>query len=251
MSDFLQIAVPSRKRAHLMPKLLGLLPDAIIYIHKSEVPDYAGVVPDGQLRTHDVDRQMCAIRNAIFEDMERRGVKYVAQIDDDFTGIRSNIWRRPKKYKDAAVIRQVIANAAQIIDDLGKTVYAWNNAPASLFYDPTKCINLCHHFGTCWVARTDKRYDPEFRGFCGDVDFNLQVFFDDRIAIYDDRIAFEFLPMHGESGGLQDIRTEAIRAFDMERVKSKWKGHVVIRETNGKKFARPVVNRKSPLGFRG
>lgn len=216
-----QIVVPSLGRAVNMPKLLSLLPNAIITVNESGIEPYEKYVPKAQLLPHP-DMKLIETRNWIFDNVKS---DCIIQFNDDIdklvrVGVRSKTFRNPR------IIDGVIRNTYQCAKDLGIGVFCWsltpNNSMLHTTVRPFRASAPCsaHAFGMMGKAR-DRRFDPAFRG-CGDYNFTLETLRDDRLLLCDVRWHFSCGKMSSGKGGETGALSTNERMDAQKLLRDKW-----------------------------
>lgn len=248
-----KIVVPSRRRAPLMLKLFTLLPDATICVEESEEAEYAEVVPPSQLVLHPPVSGMGEKRNWMLDHFSEQAL---CMIDDDLQMLISHVHTRPKRYRDANVIRQVIENGVNIATDLGLSLYHWSRFGNPISYSNCEPFGLANSISSAFIVLgRDYRFDDNLASKA-DVDMSLQHMLKERIVITDRRWHFKFRKMFTLGGGDQGRRTAERMKADEDYLQRKWRGHLNLNARKGRKMAanaqlRIVVCRKNPAGYRG
>lgn len=227
-----RVVVPSPKRVKNMPRLLSLLPTALVAVAEEEEAEYAQAVPRKQLVTHKATG-LIAIRNWILDTIQE---PCVVQIDDDFRGVilLTKGWGRPR-IKEPDTIQQIIENSLRVTTDLGIGVFCWARTQNTVLIDvrqfPFRVVApMAAAFGIRGPAR-DRRFDP-FVLTREDLDFSLQTLVEDRILYTDMRFYFDFGRSFSGTGGNAGQQSIAELEESTRRLARKW-GRCVSSERPG------------------
>lgn len=201
MDNQMKIIVPSRKRSQAMPRILKLLPDALICIDEREISDYRRVVPEQQLITHPATSNLSQVRNWIIEEIECR---CLIQVDDDLKRVVISDGFSSRVTVDPDEIKQIFVNASNVCEDLGLGVFAFCRQPNPMvarqdetpfrLVGPVSCT-----FGMLGSAR-ERLFDERFIGR-DDFDWTMRTLIDDRVLFIDNRFYFDHGPIFSGRGG--------------------------------------------------
>ena len=204
-----------------MKRVLGLLPEALICVAKSEAADYSEVVPAAQLLFHDDLPALVPIRNWLNRTIQE---DCVVQVDDDLKAVWFLIGKK-RRTTDPAVIREIIENTHRVAADLNISVFCWSRSANQFvlrpwlnpirFATPISCS-----FGLRGRAR-QRRFDPGCPGR-EDFDFSMQTLLEDRILYADARFYFDHGRIFSGLGGNAGLITDGQFASATERLKQKW-----------------------------
>lgn len=199
------IMVPSHKRPANMPRILSLVPDALICVDKREEAVYRKVVPDKQLVLHPPLPTLSAIRNWMRDYVQTEAI---IQINDDFVRVYSMVWPKRRVIVDPDAIRQILENGVNIGADLGQSLYCWSRVRMNGFYSNCKPFSFARLISGAFVLIGDKfRFDEELP-YCADVDFALKILMGDRVMIQDTRFYFDLGSVDGQAGGFRTLQTD-------------------------------------------
>ena len=195
-----------------MPRLLRLLPSAIVAVAESEKSEYQAVVPAKQLIFHHDLPRLVDIRTWINQTIQE---DCLMMVDDDFLGVIPQVVRLQRRVTDPAIIEQVIENAHQCTEDLGLTVFCWTRTRNNFLADPEMLpIRLVQpmagSFGMRGAAQS-RRFDavPDRE----DVDFTLQTLLHDRVLFAEMRWYFDHgRSFAGRGGNVGKITEEQFKA---------------------------------------
>lgn len=205
-----------------------MLPDPLVCVEESEVPDYAPFFPAAQIVPHPRISTFGGICNWILDRYKDRPV---ALFDDDLRGAISLVSDR--KIDDPAFIRQIIENGVQILTDLNLGIFCWSRQLNPIGFRGHNPFNFDTYGGSAWVINTKRpyRFDERFAGRTS-VDLSLSALLWDRIIMMDCRYAFWFDPVFSGRGGLQGMRTASTNEADEKLLKSKWGPYVRFNKTS-------------------
>lgn len=229
-----KIVVPSHQRPERMTRLLRLLPEAYVTVNESEMEDYAPYVPEGQLVPHpDVGNGLIGIGHIRHWIMENFEADFICQCDDDVRRFYSMChWQAEKgKYESPDVIKTLIYNAVNILDDLDLPLYGFSSNSSPRAYTNCRPFRINSWVGSCVIINRklygkDKNfaYDIGLKE-CEDGDLALQALQTYRVVLRDSRFNFDYGNSNGNKGGLQSERNKASLLASHKRMKNKWKGH--------------------------
>ena len=245
-----EVLIPSRKRSARLEGWRNLFPFAKLFVHHSEHDDYAKVVGDANVRTHNV-KGLWSIHQEMVDTSDR---EIVVSIDDDVCRVRfiSGDGAANSAITDPAHVRIVIENTARVAKDLGLELFGWDVQGKPQYFrptDPFKMMTPCDTaFGT--IGRK-LRWDTRFV-VAGQFDYNMQVLARSRILWLDSRYYFDNGMVGKGTGGLQGIRTMENENEATELLKLKWgryifRGSSKVKGKMGGRTYRILVERKNPL----
>jgi len=245
-----EVLIPSRKRSNRLEGWRTLFPFAKLFVHHSEHDDYAKIVGDKNVRTHNV-KGLWAIHQAMIDTSER---EIVVTIDDDVRRVRfiSGDGAAYLKIIDAGHVKTIIENTAIVAKDLGLELFGWDLQGKPQYFRPTepfKIMTPCDTaFGT--IGRNIK-WDIRFVA-AGQFDYNMQVLARSRILWLDSRYYFDNGMVGKGKGGMQGIRTAENENNDTEFLALKWGRHIFrgsskVKGKMGGMGYRIIVDRKNPM----
>ncbi len=217
--------MPSRRRAGNMPKILSLLPDALICVDETEADDYA--VCGDRLLLHPPMTGLPRIRNWIHDNVD---AGYIVHLDDDFKRVvaQVSVMGNKRTIKDAGEISILIENAVQTLIDLGSTAYCWNRSNNSTIGRPElDSFGFARTpLGSAFVVKnTEMRWDESLISRA-DVDYHMRVLLEDRHVIVDKRFYFDVGGIFSGAGGNAGIVPDERRDEDKRRLLAKWAPHL-------------------------
>lgn len=252
MPESLKIVVPSRKRTHNMPRVLGLLPGALIVVANRERSDYAAVVPRDRLLCHPDLPSLMHIRNWISQTVQE---DCLVQIDDDLKCIRPLIGKQ-RAVRCPQTIAEVIAGAQQVSGDLEIPVFCWsrsrNVALVKPQLQPIRLVQpVSSSFGMRGPARA-RLFDESLAGRA-DLDWTFRTLLHDRIVYVDMRWSFDHGRIFAGRGGNVGLVDPESWQRTTEEIYRRWGKYVGRKRpgfAKGKGSSSPMsirVSRHSPL----
>ena len=251
-----RIVVPSRKRTHLMGRVLRLLPSATIAVHESELADYQRYVPNEQLVTHQ-QTTVVGIRNWLLDTFPE---PYQVQIDDDLQFVETQIGGKKKKIIDPEQIAWILENQIVCMADLGIGVGCYSRNQNNVMIKPT-----AHPFRfvaplSCTMIfggpARNRRFEPSCWGRA-DADFTLRTLQDDRILLCDMRYMFYHGPVFSGKGGNVGILDQAQFNRATEELEKRWGQYIQTKKKGrfgkkdkGKPAMSIAVKRTSPTAIK-
>ena len=222
MSNY-KIVVPSLGRPHLMPKLMALLPDAIVTVNESSIGEYYGSgVPDEQLLPHP-DLPLTETRNWIMDNVE---ADCLIMFNDDLQKC-VKIAHSSKTIRNAKMIQQIIRNTMQCAIDLDIDVFCWSlTSNFSMLFPEVRPFRASapmstHAWGVRGKALKERRFDTKFRG-CDDFDYTLETIQRDRLLLCDVRYHFDCGGMSRARGGESGKQKSDVLATAQKDLRTKW-----------------------------
>jgi hypothetical protein len=245
-----EVVIPSRKRSDRLDGWRRLFPFAVLYVHENEHDDYARVVGEANVRTHNV-QGLWRIHRTL---RETSGREIVVTIDDDVRRVRfiAGDGAAYRPIDDPKHVRAVIENTAIVAKDLNVDVFGWDVQGKPQYFKPTEPFKLTQPcdtaFGTIGRAVLP---DPEF-WTSGGMDLNLQALVHGRVVWLDSRYYFDNGRVGHGKGGLQGLRTMDTERAATERLRMKWGRHFSrerskVKGKMGGFTMRLLVDRKNPL----
>jgi hypothetical protein len=218
------IVVPSRARPGSVPKVLRLLPTAVVCIDDRERDDYAAVTPASQLLLHPPTETIGEVRQWILDEIPGP----VVMIDDDLRDVRPMVGVKRKPITDPDVIRVIIENGVRCATDLGLHLFSWNRNPVPMYFQPNNPIEFAGPCaGAFGVIGRKFRFDTSLiHG--EDCDLTMQALLRDRVVLIDNRFYWQFGPVHQGEGGLQQIRTHEKIKADIDKLRKRWGSYLVL-----------------------
>lgn len=231
----MKVVVPSKGRPQTVPTLSRLFPEAIWCLGAEEEADY--LVPEDRKLIHMPG--LIGIARKRQWILDQFGDETIFFIDDDVEYLWCNVGRTGRRIDDPKGIMQVVENAAHIAEELGTSVFGFNQA-----YDVRK-IRTCDPFSvTGWagtaigVVGRDVKFDESLKTQA-DIDFCLRVLLKKRFIWIDSRYCFAGA-MFNQSGGSSLIRTAQEYERQMKIVLDRWNPWLEFRK--GKTTNRLIVN---------
>jgi len=250
---------PSTKRVDSVPRMEGFFgEDLTMFVHYSEENEYREASSVCRVVPHDC-QGIGAIRNFMLDHMENEQARRVFMVDDDLTGVRSNIGMicRTRTYRSSDAVRAVADNAFSVLRDLDLPLYGWSSRANPQWQN--NCLNFrfnCGVYGAWAIYGTERngglfpyRVGHDLQGY-EDVDVSLRVMLSDRVTVMDNRWFWDF---SAYETGLRTTRFSDLKEHwrSAEVMGSLWKGHVKFGLDGERTTFRIKVDRTSPLGFRG
>lgn len=234
----MKIVVPSRRRSHNMPRLLRLVPSAIICVEDSEVEDYARFVPRNQILPHPpLEGRAAGVYNWMLVNVE---CEILVRMDEDLQCVLSCVMRH-RKLNDPEAIYALIENSARNCKDLGLSVFCFARSPNyALTHPEEQPIRPVELVAGCFGVMNGARYREMdcAMGCRSDLDFTMETLLNERCIYADVRFHFDFgLAGAGRGGGV-GLTTSADMARATRLLRIKW-GRF-ISEPNGQ----PIGKRK-------
>ena len=204
-----------------MKRLLSLVPETTVVVRPEEKEEYLREVPENQLVIlPDSVKNYVDTLQWCFDNFSER---VLVNIDDDLVAVYCLIGNSCRTITDAAAIRQIIENSAQICLDLDIKAFGYcRNLRRGLFGDESNFIKFNFFMSSAWgVVGRPFRYSAELTAM-SDIDNTLKVLADYRIIYSDGRFYFNHGLVCGGKGGLQKIRTTEKQDNDIKILKKRW-----------------------------
>ena len=237
-----------------MPKLLSLLPSAIVTVNESAIEPYEEHVPPEQLLPHP-DLPLTETRNWVMDNVD---CDTLLMFNDDIDRV-IRIGHRSKGFRDSRIIAGVIQQTQQCAEDLDVDVFGWSLTPnASMLHPYVRPFRAAapistHAWGVRGNARIHRRFDTTFRG-CDDFDYTLETLKDDRLVLCDVRYHFDCGGMSRARGGESGLQKDEVLRQAQKDLRKKWGRHVgssatqgVMKKNTWRTFS-VNVKRTNPLG---
>ncbi|MBZ0273809.1 hypothetical protein K8I61_17350 [bacterium] len=205
-----------------------LIPDAYLVVPKSEIELYR---PTGLPITAIPDeiRGASRVKNWILRHFDER---IIVILDDDVTAVACMVGRR-RRFLTVPEIAQVIERTAICADDLGVSLFGWNQSNG----DVRKTRGF-EPFGlTSWVSGIlgvigrDFYWDEELI-FRSDADFNLRHLLEERVIWSDQRFSF-VQKRETNRGGNALYRTAEKVEREMRVLKRRWGQYISFKRHKG------------------
>jgi hypothetical protein len=234
----MRVVIPSRGRAEtLHKKALALFPDATVCVGESEADSYVKAgVPSDQIVTHpDSVVGIGPLRQWILNAFDDR---YLLQVDDDVKAVKCLAHLHLRTVTDPLSVRRIVVNAAHCADDIGASVFGFNQAWDVRKFQPFTPFKINSWAGGVvgFVGRKHK-YDTKLL-LRADIDFWLRCLLEDRVTWLDDRFSFVHSRFTG-AGGNAANRSDERTKLEIDRILKRWKKHLAL--SSGKGTLRLVV----------
>lgn len=216
----MRIVIPSRKRPAECARALKLFPEATVTVAESEVPAYqhlrCELVPHA-----DEVAGIGPIRQWVLDNFEE---EVIVMVDDDIVHVRCPVGHVSKSHViiDAAAIRQILINSAQIAKDMGTAVFGFDQSGGD-----TRKFRVHDPFGlNSWtggvigIVGRSLRYDTSLL-LRADIDYCLKCLLKHRIVFIDRRFSFVH-KRFTNSGGNDHVRSAQRSQAEIDRLKDRW-----------------------------
>jgi len=203
----IRFVIPSRGRHQsIANESLRLFPQATLFVHESEAPNYRQHCPKSHIETHAITTGIGAIRQQMFRQFDD---ECIVNVDDDLQYVASYTARALRKL-DPPTIEALCYNAAELAYQSGTCYFGFNLYASPNWFKPTNPFHLKHPgFQVFGIIGREIEFDPRLK-VKGDVDIYLQAFTKRHFVIIDERIHAHAKAGTGEAGG----NTGGNRGFD-------------------------------------
>lgn len=217
LPNWLTLAVPSRGRSKTFSPLVERLSNLKVFVDEREAESYARF--GDRLVLHPGLKTISAIRQFMLDRIE---TDCVVMMDDDLIGVAPLVGVSRKPIRRADEVERVILSLALCARDSDAKAFGWNrnaNPGFMRMHDPFHLVApLAGAFG---IIGRDIRFDTALiHG--QDVDFTLKQILENRIVLADLRYYFDFGPVGGGTGGLQDVRTRERIMDNIATLERRW-----------------------------
>jgi hypothetical protein len=221
-----EVVIPSKKRAQVVPRAMAMFPDPIIMVDEIEYDHYRAVLGDKvRIRTHPSLPGLPEIRQHIMDTTE---AEVVFQCDDDVLSCWALPGDRKRRLRDPQAIYQLLQTTALCAKEAGTICFYYNAVPDIRKFKPTLPFMLAGHFGG-WVQgfwreefNQHIRYDPAIR-LRQYLDVSARVLIKYRLMWCDSRFGFYVGTHMVSAGGMSGVnRTPEAIAADMALLKARY-----------------------------
>lgn len=219
----LQVVIPSRRRAETCRHALTLVPDAIVSVAESEVPDYRDLPLTRPLLVHpDSVTGVAAVRRWVLETVPNQ---CVIIFDDDVMKVSCLVGRSPREITDPVAIARILENTAEIAAGIGAPLFSYAITANILEFRPWDPFGFIKVNGPC-LGFVGRRILPDLALHHNtDCDLTLQTMLVGRYAWQDTRFMFEHRIMTNV-GGNRHMISEETWAQDRRYLARKWGAYV-------------------------
>ena len=239
------IVIPSHQRAGHIEEVQKVFPNAVMYIHESELPDYEKTCRLPIILHNKVDGYG-SVLNGIFDGCKKAGIRYCAVFDDDVERFSTHVGNRDR-YFNAEQTEQAIVNGCQVLEDLNAGIYLFSTVGSIIRYNQAEPFKVGFSLPQgAAIFRCDMmgRFVEKMHHY-EDFDFCMEYLLKHRYIVIDNRLQANADARYNE-GGCNSFRSGENEKKCREYIEKKWKSHVkfVISPTSG--IVRPscTVQRK-------
>lgn len=214
----IQIVIPSRRRVESCRRTLELWPDAVVTVDEQEMDDYRDV--GAEVIPHPPVYGLGELRQWILDNFDK---KLIVQCNDDVEGLYCLVGRRPRLINDPQAMMQIILNQANIIEELGVSVFTFSPVGADIRkFWPQNPFRFNRIEGCLFgvLRPTRVHLDPRVRQH-DDVDLTLTCLLHDRYVWMDSRFAAKHDYMT-KAGGNSEIRGSMNMDEEIDYLRNKW-----------------------------
>ena len=228
------IVIPSHGRAGHIQEVQKVFPNAVMYIHRDELPEYSATchLP---IILHDRTDGYGSVLNSIFDRCVEAGIRYCAVFDDDVERFSTHVGNRDRFF-NAEQTEQAILNGCQVLEDLDAGIYLFCTCGSIIRYNQAEPFKVGFSlpqgaaiFRCAMMGRfVEKMHHYE------DFDFCMEYLLKHRYMVIDNRLQANADALYNE-GGCNSFRSGENEKKCREYILKKWKSHVkfVISPTSG------------------
>lgn len=219
LPEDITVYIPSRKRPDQAARVVRMmLPQATVVVDAAEEAAYRGAGLE-RLLLHPGLLGLSRIRNFIVAQCPTR---VTIQIDDDlrFVGVMPGIHTRRMRHPDE--LASLFYSTAVVAEEAGVGLFGWGAVHRPMHFNPSHPFHLANPAaGSLGTIDALPRWDERLVTIC-DIDATLRELQERRIVWMDMRFSFNFGEMFTQPGGLQGIRTSALREKELALLHEKW-----------------------------
>lgn len=225
----MKIVIMSKGRSDTIAKRsLRLFPDALVCVGEDEAELYARHTSNLLVHPSEVTGT-ARTRNWILDNVDD---PLLCMVDDDIHACTSRVGFKVRQIRDPAQVAAIVERAAICAVDAGIGVFGFGQGANPIHYYPYRPIVFNTWVGTVFgVTNRDLRFDERLT-LHDDLDFCLQAMLRHRIVWTDNRYHFSHDLFKGH-GGNAVYRSSERHQREIALIKSKWGGHVEVKEAKG------------------